>query len=594
MVKLLKEVTTDRSLPHSVETERSILGAILIDNTTLHQALEVLSRDDFYQEAHRRIFEKMIALFEKDRPIDPVTLREELERSGELEQIGGVSYVAGLMDGTPYLRNIEHYAKIVRDKSLLRRLIITSNQIISECFEQEDESEIILDKAERAILDIADDRTKVGFAPVAEVAKRQLELVEQLAGRPQTITGLATGFLEFDQMTSGLQPSDLIIVAARPSVGKTSFALSIAQNAAQAGHTIGISSLEMSKEQLVIRLLCSEARINMHRFRGGFLNRDEWGRLAEGLRRLAECRIFIDDTPGITTLELRAKARRLKHERKLDLLIIDYLQLMSGRGRTDSRQQEVSQISRELKGLAKDLNVPVIAVSQLSRAPESRTDHRPQLSDLRESGCLAGDSLVTLADSGREIPIRELVGQSGFAVWALNEETLKIERAIVSRAFSTGVKPVYRLTTRLGRTIRATANHKFRTFGGWKRLDELEVGERLALPRWLPSSASQSISDVYWNQVISIEPDGETDVYDLTVERHHNFVANNIYLHNSIEQDADVVAFLFREEMYNRTPENEGKAELILTKQRNGPTGTIELAFLREFTRFENLMENPL
>jgi replicative DNA helicase len=431
-----------------VETERSILGVILLDNSTLHQALEVLNRDDFYLDSHRRIFEKMIMLFEKDRPIDPITLREELERAGELEQIGGISYIASLMDGTPYLRNIEHYAKIVRDRALLRRLIIASNQIISECFEQEDESDLILDKAERAILDIADDRTKAGFVTVAEVAKRQLELVEQMAGRPQMITGLPTGFIDFDQMTSGLQPSDLIIVAARPSVGKTSLVLSIAQNAARAGSTIGISSLEMSKEQLVIRLLCSEARINMHRFRGGFLSRDEWSRLAEGLRRLAECRIFIDDTPGITTLELRAKARRLKHERGLDLLIVDYLQLMSGRGRVESRQQEVSQISRDLKAVAKDLNVPVIAVSQLSRAPESRTDHRPQLSDLRESG--------------------------------------------------------------------------------------------------------------------------------------------------EIEQTADVVAFLFREELYNPAPENEGKAEIIVAKQRNGPTGKIDLAFIREFTRFENLMEGPL
>lgn len=448
MVKSPRDVITDRSLPHSVDIERSILGVILLDNTTLHQALEVLSRDDFYLDAHRRIFDKMVALYEKDRPIDPVTLREELERSGELEQIGGVSFIASLMDGTPFLQNIEHYAKIVRDKSLLRRLIITSHQIISECFEQEEESDLILDKAERAIMEIADDQTKPGFVTVAEVAKKQLELVEQMAGRPQMITGLPTGFIELDQMTSGLQPSDLIIIAARPSVGKTSFVLSLAQNAAQAGYTVGICSLEMSKEQLVVRLLCSEAKINMHKFRGGFLNREEWRRLAEGLRRLAECRIFVDDTPGITTLELRAKARRLKHERGLDLLIVDYLQLMSGRGRVENRQQEVSQISRDLKAIAKDLNVPLIAVSQLSRAPEARTDHRPQLSDLRESG--------------------------------------------------------------------------------------------------------------------------------------------------SLEQDSDVVAFLFREELYNPTPENEGKAELIIAKQRNGPTGKIDLAFLREFTRFENLMERPL
>jgi replicative DNA helicase len=430
-----------------VETERSVLGIMLLDNTTIHQAMEFLQREDFYLDAHRRIFDKMIYLYEKGRPIDPVTLREELDRAGELDQVGGVSYLAGLMDGTPHLSNIEHYAKMIRDKSLLRRLILVSNQIISECFEQEDESDLILEKAERAVMEIADERTAAGFVTVAQVAKQQLELVEKLAGRPQMLTGLPTGFRDFDQMTSGLQPSDLIIVAARPSVGKTSLVLSIAQNAAQAGHTVAINSLEMSKEQLVIRMLCSEAKINMHRFRSGFLNRDEWGHLAGALRKLAECRIFIDDTPGITPLELRAKARRLRYEHGLDLLVVDYLQLMTARGRVESRQQEVSQISRDLKGIAKDLKVPLIAVSQLSRAPETRSDHRPQLSDLRESG--------------------------------------------------------------------------------------------------------------------------------------------------SLEQDADVVVFLYRDELYNPAEEASGIAEAIIGKQRNGPIGTVKLAFLKEFTRFENLWQEP-
>src|SRR5262245_3621005 len=260
---------------------------------------------------------------------------------------------------------------------------------------------------------------------------------------------------------------------------------------------VGVFSLEMSNEQLVNRLLCSQARVDAHRLRSGYLSKDEWRRLAVAVGELAETKIYLDDTPGMSVLEMRAKARRLKNEQKaLDLLIVDYLQLMSGRGRNESRQQEVSQISRELKMLAKELNVPLVALSQLSRAPETRTgSHKPQLSDLRESGCLAGESLVTMADSGAQIPIRDLAGKTGFKVWALNETNFRLEPAVVSRAFATGVKPVFRLTTRLGRTIRATANHKFRTFAGWRRLDELTVGEHLALPRVIENPARQSMSD---------------------------------------------------------------------------------------------------
>src|SRR5581483_8755911 len=285
-------------------------------------------------------------------------------------------------------------------------------------------------------------------------------------------------------------------------VHNTAFSLNMAQNAAlmeqQHGGkaVVGVFSLEMSKEQLVQRMMCSQARLDAHRLRSGMLSKDDWRRLAQAVGELAEANIFIDDTPSISSLELRAKSRRLKQEQHgLDLLIVDYLQLMSGRGRVESRQQEVSQISRELKGIAKELNVPLIALSQLSRATESRTDHRPQLSDLRESGCLAGESLVTLADSGARVPIRDLTGRSGFDVWALNEATMMLERANVSRAFATGVKPVFRLTTRLGRMIRATANHKFRTFDGWKRLDELRTGELMALPRQLESGDFQSMTD---------------------------------------------------------------------------------------------------
>jgi replicative DNA helicase len=780
----------EKGLPSNVEAERSILGAILLDNTVCNQAIELLRREDFFLDSHRRIFDKMVALTERGSPIDLITLSDELRRAAEFEQIGGATYIASLIDGVPRTDTIEHYAKIVKSKGQLRKLITASNQIIASCFDEEDDPDVIIDRAEQMIFQIAEDRVRQGFQYIGEVAQRRLEQIEQMAGRPEMITGVPTGFTDFDQMTSGLQRQDLIIIAARPSMGKaqpldarvltsdgwktmgeikagddlasidgrpstvigvypqgvkqvykvtfsdgrsaqccgehlwkvhyrswpapktlttekvaalllrkryrkrlwidmcsgdfghnevlpvdpwvlgmliggvdfgalrfstasdaalsgtavglgsefsldragkydyriaqdaghhragrcgvwanplkeelkrlglwgrrseskfipglyktarrearlallrglldadgwvertgsvrfatsseqladdavelarslggwatknrkqpartydgrrrqgrpafviniahpepeslftlpekrarvsatrkrrkmptfvsvepvrqvdarciavthpsqlyitddyvvthnTALALNMAQYAAKNGNTVGIFSLEMSAEQLVSRLLCSEARVDAHRLRTGYLNREEWARLADALRRLCETQVFIDDTPGTTVLEMRAKSRRLKAEHRLDLLIIDYLQLMSGRGRNESRQQEVSQISRDLKGLAKELDVPVMALSQLSRATETRSDHRPQLSDLRESG--------------------------------------------------------------------------------------------------------------------------------------------------SIEQDADVVCFIYREEVYSQSDENRGVAELIIGKQRNGPTGTAQLAFLKEFTRFENM-----
>ncbi len=445
-VDTTRDQLLERPLPHSADAERAILGAIILDNALVSQAIELLKPEDFYVSSHRRVFLSMIALFERGSEINPILIAEELRREGEVESVGGMTFISNLTYGLPHFANITHYAKIIRDKSLMRQLVKVCNKVTSEALEEEEEAELILDHAEQMIFALADERTRQGFAHVKPIADNLLEHVQEMAGRSAMLTGLTTGFNELDSMTSGLQPSELIIVAARPSMGKTSLCLTLAQNAAiQAQAVVGIFSLEMSKESLVMRMLSSEARVDAHRFRSGFLSRDEWARLAGALGTLAETKIFIDDTPGISVLEMRAKSRRLAAEqKKLDLIIVDYLQLMSGSSRrAESRQQEVSQISRELKGLAKELNVPLIALSQLSRAPESRTDHRPQLADLRESG--------------------------------------------------------------------------------------------------------------------------------------------------AIEQDADVVAFIYREEQYNRTEENAGIAELIVAKQRNGPTGTAKLAFLKEFTRFENM-----
>ncbi|HSC26486.1 MAG TPA: replicative DNA helicase [Vicinamibacterales bacterium] len=439
----------DRTLPHSLDAEKSVLGAVLISNDAFNQAAELIDARDFFRDAHRRIFEKMIALSERGDAIDFLTLTEELTRAGELDEVGGPAYIASLADGVPRSANVEYYARIVKEKSTLRSLIHSANKILAGAYEAEQEPDLLLDEAERAIFAIAEDRIRAGFVPLRDLVQSSFTTIEKLQQHKGLVTGVPTGFIDLDALTSGLQPSDLVLVAARPSMGKTSFVLNVAQHVGTATDmTVGIFSLEMAKEQLFIRMLTSEARIDAHRFRSGYLSEKDYGRLSQALGTLAEARVFIDDSAAIGVLEMRAKARRLKAEHGLHLLIVDYIQLMQGRGRFESRQQELASISRSLKGLAKELNVPIVALSQLSRAPETRAEHRPQLSDLRESGAL--------------------------------------------------------------------------------------------------------------------------------------------------EQDADLVVFIYREDQYRDPdepsgPESEGVAEIIVGKQRNGPTGTIKLAFIREHTRFENL-----
>jgi replicative DNA helicase len=393
----IREQSFERALPNSSEAERAILGAVLLDNGLISQAIEQLRPEDFYVPSHRRIFVAMIGLFERGSEINPILIGEELKKENALESVGGISFISNLTYGLPHSTNITHYAKVVRGKSMLRQLIKAANKITQEALEEEDEPELILDHAEHAIFELADERIRQGFTHVKPIAEQLLEKVQEMEGRAAVLTGLTTGFADLDKMTSGLQRNDLIIVAARPSMGKTSFALMLAENAAiQAGAVVGMFSLEMSKEALVMRMLCSQGNIDAQRFRNGFLSRLEWAQIAKSLGTLADAKIFLDDTPGLTVLEMRAKSRRLAAEQKrIDLIVVDYLQLMSGSAkRFESRQQEVSQISRELKGLAKELNVPLVALSQLSRAPESRSDHRPQLADLRESGALEQDADV--------------------------------------------------------------------------------------------------------------------------------------------------------------------------------------------------------
>ncbi|PYR40062.1 MAG: replicative DNA helicase [Acidobacteria bacterium] len=441
-------LASDRTLPHNLEAERSVLGAILLHNDAFNLAAEVIDAGDFFRDAHRRIFDKMVKLSERGDAIDLVTLKEELGRAGEIDEVGGPAYIAALVDGVPRSTNVEHYARIIKEKATLRSLIFSANKILANAYEGGEEADVILDQAEHAIFAIADDKVRDGFVSLRDLAESSLDTIEKLHARKELVTGVPTGFTDLDEMTSGLQPSDLVIVAARPSMGKTSLVLNMAQHVGtRTDMTVGIFSLEMSKEQLFLRMLTGEARIDAHRLRGGFLGDRDWGKLSQAIGTLSEAKIFIDDSPGIGVLEMRAKCRRLAAEHGLHMVIVDYIQLMQGRGRFENRTLEVASISRSLKGLAKELRVPVVVLSQLSRAPESRSDHRPQLSDLRESGAL--------------------------------------------------------------------------------------------------------------------------------------------------EQDADVVVFIYREDMYadrSQAPsEMQGVAELIIAKQRNGPTGIVRLAFIREFTRFENL-----
>ncbi len=443
--EVLRERSLDRALPSSSESERAILGGILLNNSLLSEAIEVLTVDDFYSPLNRRIYAAMLALFERGDNIDPIVIGEELKKDGGIDAIGGVAAISALTYGLPHFSRIKDYAKIVKDKSMLRNLVKAANEIASLALSEEEAADQVIEQAEQKIFALGDARLKDGFSPLEPLATEVIEKVRQHAeNNDRVFTGLQTYFEKLDNLTSGLQKSDLFIIAARPSMGKTAFALTLAQNCAvKGGAVVAVFSLEMSKHQLVTRLLSAQARVDQKRFRGGVLIREEWTRLAEAIGELASTRMFIDDTPGISAMEMRAKLRRLKTEqKKLDLVVVDYLQLMSGSQRTESRQQEVSQISRELKALAKEFDVPLIALSQLSRAPEARNPPRPMLSDLRESG--------------------------------------------------------------------------------------------------------------------------------------------------SIEQDADVVAFIYRPEYYTRLEEDSGKAELIVSKHRNGPTGLVPLTFVSRFTRFEN------
>jgi len=863
-------VVPDKMVPHNVEAEQAVLGALLIDPDAVYKVNTFLRGEDFYVERHEWIYDSILTLHERREAVDFVTLCDELERRDRLVELGGAAYLTSLIDSTPTALNVEHYGRIVERTSTLRKLIGAAGEIAALAYEDTDAVDEVVDRAEQILFGVSQRRIARDVMPIRDVISEYYDRIDYLYQHKGETIGVPTGFSQLDKVLGGMQNSDLIIVAARPSMGKTSLMLSIALNAARRyNQRVAIFSLEMSAEQLVQRLISSETGIDSQRLRIGNLHEEEWPTFIQATGALSETMVFIDDTPSISAMQVRTKARRLYAEYGLDLLIIDYLQLMQSDRRSENRVQEISFLSRALKGLARELNIPVLVASQLSRAVEQRTDKRPMLSDLRESGCLTGDSLVQMAD-GRRIPIHELAsGSQPLEVMALHEATWRLEHVLARKAWKTGTRPVLRLETQLGQVIRATANHRFLTMDGWKRLDELELGQHIALPRswdqldakagltdaeaallghligdgctlprhalqyttkerqlaetvaglathifgetvtprmeyernwwqvylsatdhlthhkrnpvaqWLdqlgiwgqrsyeksvprvmyvqpartircflkhlwstdgtlgvfgqqkpramayysssswtlardvqyllrrlgivarlhkipqtgkgrdqwhvtisgkpdllsfvdqvgvvgpkqaalqairqfyaqrshntnrdiiPSLAWHAIveparqavgmstremqaaigthycgttlyqsnmgreralrvssvvqseplerlatSDVYWDQVVTVEPSGVEDVYDLEVPGHHNFVANDIVVHNSIEQDADIVMFIYRDEYYTPETEQPNIAEIIISKHRNGPTGMIPLFFRKELAQF--------
>ncbi|EOO64977.1 replicative DNA helicase [Bacillus cereus] len=441
----MSDVLADRTPPHNIEAEQAVLGAILIDQDALTSASELLVPDSFYRTKHQKIFEVMLGLSDKGEPIDLVMMTSAMADQGLLEEVGGVSYLAELAEVVPTAANVEYYARIIAEKALLRRLIRTATHIVSDGYEREDDVDGLLNEAEKKILEVSHQTNAKAFQNIKDVLVDAYDKIELLHNQKGEVTGIPTGFTELDKMTAGFQRNDLIIVAARPSVGKTAFSLNIAQNVAtKTDENVAIFSLEMGADQLVMRMLCAEGNIDAQRLRTGSLTSEDWAKLTMAMGSLSNAGIYIDDTPGIKVNEIRAKCRRLKQEQGLGMILIDYLQLIQGSGKSgENRQQEVSEISRTLKGIARELQVPVIALSQLSRGVESRQDKRPMMSDIRESG--------------------------------------------------------------------------------------------------------------------------------------------------SIEQDADIVAFLYREDYYDRETENKNTIEIIIAKQRNGPVGSVELAFVKEFNKFVNL-----
>src|SRR3982751_4879800 len=486
--------------PQNLEAEQSVLGAVLLSDTALPALIidERLQPEDFYRDAHGLIFQAMLDLHTVGEPVDALTLVEHLKQGGLLEQVGGRAAVDLLAGSVPAVGNVRQYARIVRENAMLRRLLRASYEIQARVHSHEAPPRELVDLAERSILEVAHDDRRKDFRAIHDLLSAELDKLEQLSAHRTPITGTPSGFEDLDRITGGFQPGNLIVLAARPGMGKSALMANFAEHAALTGKkAVALFSLEMSEGELAQRFIASQASIKGDDLRKGRVPQSRWAKILAASSRLAESKLYIDDSSDLSVLDVRAKARRLAQQNAdgLGLILIDYLQLMRAAGQVDNRVEQIGQISRGLKTLARELEVPVIALSQLNRGVEQRTDKRPVLSDLRESGSIAGESRVYLPDAGEYRRIDELVGMRDFRVSALNTETWKLESCRVSNAFCTGVKPVFALRTRLGRRLRATANHRFLTIDGWRRLDELQPGTHIALPRALTGPTEQTMSD---------------------------------------------------------------------------------------------------
>ena len=481
--------------PHNLDAEESVLGSVLIDVEAIIKIGEILRPESFYTPAHQFIYQAMETLYESRSPIDAVTLTNQLKKQKQLNPAGGAARIAELSNLVSTAANVEHYAKLIVESHVKRRIIKLSGELSEKAFDPSIESSELMDLAEQKVFKVSQTRGDKSFTPLKDTLVESFERLDELQRSGGELRGVPTGFVDLDRITAGLQRSNLIVLAARPGMGKTALALNIAHYVAStAGKKVGFFSLEMSKEELVDRLLVSQADIDAWRLKTGRLDQQDFLKLSDAMGVLADAPLFIDDSPGMSIYEMRTKARRLASEQNIDLIVMDYIQLAHGQTK-DNRVQEVGEISQGLKNIARELKIPVLALSQLNRAVESRGDKAPQLSDLRESGCLSGETKVYLPDSGEYIQIKDLVGKKNFKIFALDTQTYKFETALVSKVFCTGTKSVSKLTTQLGRSIRATGNHKFLTINGWKRLDELKKGDHLALPRKLSDVSKQSMLD---------------------------------------------------------------------------------------------------
>ncbi|MFM7069903.1 MAG: replicative DNA helicase [Actinomycetes bacterium] len=785
--------------PHSLDAEESLLGAMLLADTAISAVSSVVQAEDFYKPSHRHVFEAIQTLYGAAQGVDPVTVAEELDRANLLEAVGGAATLVTLQARTPAITNAEYYARIVSEKALLRRLITVAGEVAELGYAPLDDVETTIDAAESKVYAVAKRRNADSLQPIGTLLEQGLERLEVLNERGEDVTGTPTGFTDLDQQLAGLQPGALIVIGARPAMGKTAFALGLAAHAAvREQRPVLFFSLEMSHLELTQRLIAAEARLEAAKLRTGRLTDPDWTKITRAMGRLGEGRLWIDDNPALTVTEIRSKARRLQDEldEPLGLIVIDYLQLMQGRNGAENRQVEVAEISRGLKVLARELSVPVVALSQLSRQLELRADKRPVLADLRESGCLVGSTRVLRADTNTEVTIGELAttGERNVPVWTLTDDW-RLEPGTLTHAFPSGTKRTFSLRLASGREVVASANHPFRTVDRWCRLDELTPGARIATPRsllppdalppepsrtaaelaqhsvaagvvdpvahqlpthrlaevvaelfgrigsvgltelrgrplvritatstsrrllddlqllllrfgllaritevspgrrwrlWLHGVEQQRVflsrvgvagergsqvaaalaaledstgnpnvdtipaevrdvvvtelarvgmtqrelaaalgeqycggyllgsetrpratsrqrlgriadvidskplmqlaaSDVFWDEVVEIVDQGEQATFDATVMDTHNFVANGIVVHNSIEQDADVVMFLYRDEVYHPDTQEKDQAEVIVAKHRAGPTGVCRLVFLDYCTQFANM-----